>query len=188
MRKSWLVVAALVLLAVWSSRSPQPAGGGPSTVVFPLKVSGKSWQPQIVGVPGKKIGNANVKEKNLRAVILGTLADFAADYLDLDPSGRFFLYYDDNLTWRVATNSSGDDTTTLNGQVSNDGVAWMFGTYTLPLAAGDGDVFVFAKVKFEKGHPFAVYVPKSVKGVLYFSSTDINTGLVMKFKTEKPLV
>jgi hypothetical protein len=119
-------------------------------------------------------------------VLKDLLPDFARDFLDLDPSGRFFLHYDGQASWRVATNANGDDATMLHGQVSNDGIAWMFGEYTLPMAAGSGDVFLTAKVKFEKADP-GVYIPKAVKGIFYFSSSDINTGLILKFKTLKPL-
>jgi hypothetical protein len=187
MRKIGVVLVAVVALFLWSSRAPRPARGEPTSVVFPLKLDGKSWQPQIVGVPGKKVGIGKVKDKNVTAVLQDTLPDFARDFLDLDPSGRFFLYYDSQMNWRVATNPNGDATTALHGQVSNDGMAWMFGEYTLPMAAGTGDVFVTGKVKFEKGAP-GVYVPKAVKGVFYFSSTDIDTGLILKFKTLKPVV
>ncbi len=187
MRKIGFFLLCLVALFVWSSRSPAPVQSAGGTVVFPLKLSGKSWQPQVIGVPGKKVGLGKVRDKNIIAVLQDTLPDFAKDFLDLDPSGRFFLYYDSQTSWRVATNPDGNDTTMLHGQTSNDGIAWMFGEYTLPLAAGTGDVFVTGKVKFFKADP-GNYMPKSVKGVFYFSSPDINTGLILKFKTLKPVV
>jgi hypothetical protein len=186
MRKRSFIVVVLVLLAVWSSRSPEPARGL-SVATFPLKLNGTSWQPLVQGVPGKKLGVGKVKDKDITAVLQGALDDFAADFLDLDGSGRFFLFYDGNLSWRVATNSAGTDATTLEGMVSNDGIAWMFGEYELPMLMGTGKVFVTAKVKFQKGLPFGVYVPTSVKGVFHFASEDINTGLILKFKTDKPL-
>lgn len=184
MRKFWFGLAAVALIFAALSRGPEPARAVPGAVVFPLKLSGESWQPQVVGVPGKKLGNGKVKDKAITAVLQGILPDFAADYLDLDPSGRFFLHYDGRTSWRVATNANGDNATTLQGQVSNDGVAWLFGTYALPLVMGTGDVFVTAKVKFVTG----TFTPKSIKGTLFFSSAAINTGLILKFKTDKPLV
>ena len=186
MRRVGLVLMIAAALFVWSSRAPEPVQSAGGTVIFPLKLSGKSWQPQVIGKPGKKVGLGKVKDKDITAVLQDTLPDFARDYLDLDPSGRFFLYYDDQMNWRVATNPDGNDTTPLTGQISNDGIAWMFGEYTLPLAAGTGNIFITGKVKYLKADP-GVYMPKSVKGVFYFSSADINTGLILKFKTLKPV-
>jgi hypothetical protein len=185
MRRFVVVLVGLLVLFAVLSRGPEPARAVPGAVVFPLKLAGESWQPQVVGVPGKKLGNGKVKDAAVTAVLQGVLPDFAADHLDRDPSGKFFLHYDGRSTWRVATNANGDDASTLQGQVSNDGVAWMFGTYALPMNLGEiGNVFVTAKVKFVKG----TFTPASVKGTFFFSSKAINTGLILKFKTEKPVV
>lgn len=182
MRKIVLVLVALVLVFGWLSRRPEPARS--STVAFPLKLNGTSWQPQVLGVPGKKLGTGKVKDKNITAVLQGTLPDFAADFLDLDPSGKFFLFFDNLSSWRVATNDAGSNATTLQGAVSNDGVFWMFGSYDLPMMPGAmGKIFVTGKVKFQKGS----FAPAKVSGTFYFLSDPIDTGLILKFKTDKPL-
>ncbi len=183
MRKVSLVLVALLIAFAWLSRHPEPARG--VTVVFPLKINGTSWQPQILTVPGQKIGIGKVKDKNVTAVLQGSLPDFAADFLDLDPSGKFFLLFDSLTSWRVATNDAGTNATTLQGRVSNDGVFWMFGSYDLPMMPGAmGKIFVTGKVKFQKGS----YAPAKVSGIFYFLSDPIDTGLILKFKTDKPLV
>jgi hypothetical protein len=184
MRKIAVALVVLIGCFVWSWRTPQPARSALPTVVFPLKIDGKSWQPQIIGVPGKAIGTGPVKDGKTMQILQGILPDFASDYLDLDPGGKFFLYYDSQTQWRAATNPNGQDTTTLTGQISNDGVVWMFGKYTLPM--GDpADIFVTGKVKYQKAAP-GTYIPTSIKGTVFFSSTEIDTGMILKFKTLKP--
>lgn len=181
MRKFFLVLVAVIVAFAWLSHRPEPARSG--ATVFPLKLSGKSWQPQILTVPGQKVGIGKVKDKDVTAVLQNILPDFAADFLDLDPGGKFFLYFDSLSSWRVATNDTGTNTTTLTGRVSNDGVFWMFGTYDLPMMAGTGKIFVTGKVKFQKGS----FDAAKLNGTFYFLSDPIDTGLILKFKTDKPL-
>ena len=92
MRKFFLVLVAVIVAFAWLSHRPEPARSG--ATVFPLKLSGKSWQPQILTVPGQKVGIGKVKDKDVTAVLQNILPDFAADFLDLDPGGKFFLYFD----------------------------------------------------------------------------------------------
>jgi hypothetical protein len=186
-RKLIAVLVVIVGVFAWSWLGPKPAKSAVQATVFPLKVDGKSWQPAIVGIPGKAIGTGPVKDKKTAEILQGILPDFATAYLDLDPSGKFYLFYDSQTSWRAATNPNGDDATTLTGQISNDGQVWMFGTYQLPMGAGTADIFVTGKVKYEKAG-VGIYIPKSVKGQVFFSSAAINTGMNLKFKTLPPLV
>lgn len=186
MRKLLAVLVVLVALFAWSWHGPRPAKSAVVSQIFPLKVDGKSWQPQIVGIPGKAIGTGPVKDKKTAEILQGILPDFATDLLDLDPGGKFYLYYDSQTQWRAATNPNGENTTTLTGQISNDGQVWMSGTYQLPMAMGTADIFVTGKVKYEKAG-IGIYIPKSVKGQVFFSSVDINTGMNLKFKSQPPL-
>ena len=186
MRKVLALLVVVVALFAWSWRGPKPARSAVVSQIFPLKVDGKSWQPQIVTIPGKAIGTGPVKDKKTAEILQGILPDFATDFLDLDPSGKFYLYYDSQTQWRAATNPNGENTTTLHGQISNDGVVWMFGEYQLPMGAGTAQIFVTGKVKYEKAG-VGIYIPKSVKGQLFFSSVEIDTGMNLKFKTLAPL-
>ena len=185
MRKLAAVLVLITAVFAWSWHRPKSARSAVQSQIFPLKVDGKSWQPAIVGIPGKPLGVGPVKDKKTMQILQGILPDFATDYLDLDPSGRFFLYYDSQTQWRAATNPNGTDTTTLTGHVSNDGQAWMFGQY---VANGStSQIFVTGKVKFEKAD-VGVYIPKSVKGQVFFLSDDnLDTGMNLKFKTLAPV-
>jgi len=181
---SLVLVAAFTALTLWSTHAPNPARGAPAALsIFPLKLGGKTWATGIVEVPGKKVGVGKAKDKNITAVLTAVLPDFAADFLQLDPSGRFFLHYDGKTSWRVATNAAGDNPTTLTGQVANDGTFWMFGEYDIPMHAENGHAFVTGKVKFERG----TFNPKKVSGVVYFHGEPITSGLILKFKTLKAL-
>lgn len=175
------ILAAVGLLLVPAVFAAYSAFGGTSAgtaiAVFELKMSGKSWQTGVVLNPGVKPPIGKVTNKDIAAVLKEELPDFAADYLDLDPGGRFYLFYDTKSSWRVATNSAGTNATTLHGQVANDGVFWMAGSYDF--AGAGGDVFVTGKVTFKKG----TFEPKKVKGKMYFVSETITTGLNLKFQT-----
>lgn len=187
MRKFFAVIVVIVALFTWSWQRPRPARSAVVSQIFPLKVDGTSWQPAIVGIPGKALGVGPVKDKKTMQILQGLLPDFASDYLDLDQSGRFFLYYDSQTQWRAATNPNGVDTTTLTGRISNDGQVWMFGTYNAPGNVATAQIFVTGKVKYEKAN-IGVYIPKSVKGQVFFLSDDtLDTGMNLKFKTLPPL-
>ena len=101
----------------------------------------------------------------------------------LDPSGKVFLYYDSLTSWRLATNTAGQSTVPLTGAVANDGTYWMMGSYNMGTA---GSIFAVGKVTFDKKAPDP-FQAKSVKGMFYFFSNLIDTGLVLKFKTGKPV-
>lgn len=168
------VLAALVAYPVLVAKG---GGVGDPTYVFELSMKGKTWQTAVILNPGVKPPIGNVKNKDISDVLTGALPDFAEDYLDLDPGGKFYLYYDGRSSWRVATNPNGADLTTLNGQVANDGVFWLAGHYDMFLA--DADVFVQGKVTFEKNS----FVPKKVKGKFLFVSEALGTGMTLSFKT-----
>ncbi len=179
-----LVTVSAALAATVSFPILLALGGttGP-TYVFELSMKGKTWNTAVVLNPGVKPPIGKVKNKDIAAVLKGELPDFAADYLDLDAGGKFYLYYDGKSSWRVATNPNGDDLTTLDGQVANDGQFWMAGRYDMFLA--DADAFAQGKVTFEKG----TFTPKKVKGKLHFVSATLGTGMTLSFKTVgKPTV
>jgi hypothetical protein len=187
MRKLAIVVVVIAAVFAWSWHRPKAARSAVVPQIFPLKVDGKSWQPAIVGIPGKAIGVGPVKDKKTMQILQGILPDFATDYLDLDPSGRFFLYYDSQTQWRAGTNPNGTDLTTLTGHISNDGQVWMHGTYTAPGGIATAEIFVTAKVKYEKNN-FGLYIPKSVKGQVFFDSDEnLDTGMNLKVKTLAPV-
>jgi len=181
----WLVACTALIAVAWVTQGPDPARGGPSaTFVFPLKLSGKTWDTTQVGKPGKKLGVGKVKDKTVAAVLRSEIVNAATDYLHLDASGQFFLYYDSKSSWRVATNQFGTNVTMLEGKVANDGTFWMFGEYDIPPDDETGEVFATGRVKFERG----IFNPKSIKGVAYFFSEDIQIGLIVKFKTRKAVL
>jgi hypothetical protein len=165
-----------IVAAKWL-QSPGVVAG--TTFVFPLSIKGKSWQTDVILNPGVKPPIGKVNDKAIAGVLQETLPDFAAQFLDLDPDGRFFLLYDGKESWRVATNTGGTLATTLTGKVANDGTFWMSGTYSAPMGGAMGSFFATGKVKFVKG----TFDPKKVSGALYFVSDAMSTGLTLKFKT-----
>ena len=154
---------------------------GVVTTVFPVSFAGKSWQPAVYGDPGKCLGCGKITNKALSAVLRGELDDFSKDFLPLDPGGTVYLYFDSLTNWRVGTNANGTGLVPLQGRVANDGQFWMLGTWNF---GTNGSVFVVGKAKFNTGN----FIPKSVKGTVYFFSETIDTGLVLKAKTGKPLL
>jgi len=180
MRRIVIIVALVLITGFASGRHPRQAEGL-GTTLFPLSVKGTSFQPGVYGLPGKSLGSGKVNDKAIQGVLQGTLDDFSKDYLPLDPSGKFFLYFDGLTHWRVGSNTAGAGLVPLSGRVGNDGTFWMMGDYNFGTA---GSIFVVGKVKFQKGS----FNPKSVSGTLYFFSEIIDTGLNLKFKTGKPLI
>ncbi len=185
MSRRFLLGAFAALLAAPISILAMNAGTAKlgSPFVFELSMSGKSWDTGVILPPGVKPPIGNVKNGDISKVLKGSLPDYADDFLDLDPNGKFYLYYDGKSSWRVATNPDGLDTTTLNGQVANDGQFWMAGNYGMFLA--DADVFCQGKVKFKKG----TFEPTKVSGKFFLVSEAITTGLTLSFKTVgKPII
>jgi len=181
MRKVILAGLAIVAMLASAGHGPRSAEGqGVGGVILPVSFSGESWQPAVYGLPGKKLGNGKITNKGLTAVLKGELDDFAKDFLPLDPGGTVYLYYDSLTSWRVATNPNGQNTVPLTGRVANDGTFWMMGTWNFGTM---GSVFAVGKVKFEKG----TFNAKSVTGNVYFFSEVIDTGLILKAKTGKPV-
>ncbi len=178
MRKTALVV--LVLTALWSWRTPHPAQGVGNTFVFPLSVKGKTNQTDVDLPPGSKDVQGKVNDKILTAVLQGTLPDFAAQYLQLDPGGKFYLLYDGRDSWRVATNPGGSGVvTTLHGQTSAQGSFWMAGQVSFPMMGPIADGFAVGKLKFAKG----TFNPTKISGVVHFVSKDIGECFTLKFKS-----
>ena len=190
MRK--LVVVLLVLLAGVSWLRPRRSESVVS-LVYPLSVSGKAWETDIDFGPGFKVKAGKVNDKTVGDVLRGipvppsTVLDFATDFLNLDQGGRFYLYFDGRnadgtTTWRVATNPNGVLTTTLNGVMTQDGIAFLSASYSPPLMGPIGSCFVNAKVKFAKG----TFNPQKISGTcscLLSSSPVIGEGFTVKFKT-----
>lgn len=190
MRK--LVVILLALLAGTFGLKPRQSEGIVS-LVFPLSISGKAWQTDLAVPPGFKVKAGKVNDKILATVLQGlplpgkTFLDFATDFLNLDQGGKFYLYFDGReadgrTTWRVATNPNGLLTTTLQGVMTPDGIAFLSGTYQPPLLGPIGSCFVVAKTKFAKG----TFNPEKISGTchcLLSSSPVIGEGFSVKFKT-----
>lgn len=176
--RAFLIASAALIPASYFAFGATKSGP-PATHVFELNMEGKSWQTAVIINPGVKPPIGKVTNKKIAETLKGELPDFAADYLNLDPGGKFYLLYDGKSSWRVATNPDGVNATTLQGQVANDGQFWMGGSYDSFMA--DATVFLTGKVKFEKG----TFDPKKVSGKFYFVSEAIGTGLNLKFKTTK---
>jgi hypothetical protein len=187
-RVSCSLATALALtlsLGLASSSSVIDAPASLGSAIFPLSISGKSWQTDVILNPGVKPPIGKIDDGRIAGVLQGTLQDFAAQFLDLDASGRFFLYYDGRTSWRVATNENGQDTTLLSGQVANDGEAWMSGAYTPPGAqAPIGTIFLRGRVKFIRG----TFDAASIAGEAWFvAGGNVGSGLELKWKTGAPV-
>ncbi len=192
MRKIALVLLAVITVATWSWYTPRPAESGGQTVVFPLSVSGKAVQTDIAFGPGFKPTRGKVTDKILGAILRGeNTSDYSVDFLDLlnsDGSGRFYLYFDGrgadgSITMRVATNSNGTMATTLEGAITQDGVFWIAGKYSVPIIGTIADAFATGKVKFAKG----TFIPLKISGTVHFVSNAIGEGFTLKFKTLAPV-
>lgn len=187
MRKLAPLVVVLGLMAVWPQ--PRPVMSGGATTIFPLSIKGKTYQPAANF--GGKSPSGKLNDKVIAATLQGSLPDFAATYLDLDPSGRFFVYFDGRNAngtgvFRVATNSTGANTTTMNASITPDGLFWAVGKYTMPVIGGEADINMTGKITFVKG----TFTPKKIKGVFNFMflGSGFNETFTMKFKTLPPLV
>jgi hypothetical protein len=114
-------------------------------------------------------------------VLQGTLADFADDYVDLDPGGKFYLYWLDRENWQVGTNPNGQNLSDMVGAAGSDGLFWFAGDYDIPMVGGLGKAFAVGKVKYVKGTDD----PAKISGTLYFvsGSDGITTAMTLKFKT-----
>ena len=187
MRKLVPLAVVLGLMTVWPH--PHPVVSGQTVAIFPLSIKGKSYQPGVSF--GLKAPSGKLNDKTIAATLQGTLADFAATYLDLDPGGKFYVYFDgrDDFglgTFRVATNTNGVNTTTLNASISPEGLFWATGKYTMPVIGQDADVFMTGKISFIKG----TFNPKKITGTLNFMFTKagFNEVFTVKFKTLAPVV
>lgn len=184
MRKTLVALVAVITVAAWSWYAPRPVQSTNNSVVFQLSIKGKTNQTDIAFPAGSKDIVGKVNDKILAAVLQGALPDFAAQFLQLDPAGRFYLIYDSRDTWRVATNPSGSGAavTILNGQTSVQGAFWMAGKVGFPMAGPDADAFAVGKLKFAKG----TFTPTKISGVVHFVSKDIGECFSLKFKTVGP--
>jgi hypothetical protein len=181
MRKTLAVCIALIAVTAWLWY-PQPVQSGAGTLVFQLSLKGKTNQTDIAFPPGSKDIVGKVNDKILAAVLQGTLPDFAAQFLHLDGSGKFYLLYDGRDSWRIATNPAGTGATVLNGQTSVQGLFWMAGKVTFPIPGPDADAFAVGKLKFAKG----TFNPTKIGGLVHFVSKDIGECFTLKFKTVGP--
>jgi hypothetical protein len=186
MRKfAFVVIASVLACASWLWLRPGRVEGGNGTLVFPLSVRGVALQTDIDAGPGFKPNPGKINDKTVGAVLRGELPDFAADFLDLDPDGRFYLYFDGrqsdgSTSWRIATNPDGKSTTTFTGAMTQDGFFWLSGEYVLPTLMGEvGDVFLFGKATFAKD----TFTPTKIGGTCVFVSSAIGEAFTVKFKT-----
>jgi hypothetical protein len=183
-KRSILVLAVMLLGAFWlHPRTAEPI----VSLVYPLSIKGKVWQTDIAFGPGFKVGPGKVNDKILAAVLRQELPDFAADFLNLDPGGHFFLFFDGRgadgrTTWRVATNDAGTLATTLTGIMTQDGIFFLSGSYSPPGLGAIGSCFLTGKAKFAKG----TFNPTKISGTcscLLSSAGIIGEGFTVKFKT-----
>jgi len=182
MRKT-LFALVLILVSGWLSIPTRPAQSGANTFVFALSVKGKTNQTDIAFPPGAKDIVGKVNDKILAGVLQGAIPDFAADFLQLDPGGKFYLLYDGRDQWRVATNPNGTGAvTTLHGQTSVQGLFWMAGKVGVPMVGPDADAVAVGKLKFAKG----TFNPTKISGVVHFVSEDVGEAFTLKFKTVGP--
>lgn len=182
MRKTLVALVVMIAVAAWSWLAPRPAQSVGNALVFQLSIKGKTNQTDIAFPPGSKDIVGKVNDKILAAVLQGVLPDFAAQYLQLDGGGKFYLLYDGRDTWRIATNPTGSGViTTLNGQTSVQGNFWMAGKPGFPIMA-DADAFAVGKLKFAKG----TFNPTKISGVVHFVSKQIGECFTLKFKTVGP--
>jgi hypothetical protein len=186
MRKLVLVLIAVIAVGPWSWNTPRPAQGVGNTFAFPLSLKGKTNQTDIALPAGSKDIVGKVNDKILASVLRGeilpghTAPDFATDFLQLDPGGRFYLLFDGRDSWRVATNPFGTGVvTTLNGQTSLQGNFWMAGKVGFPMVGPSADAFAVGKVKFAKG----TFNPLKISGTVHFVSKDVGECFTLKFKT-----
>lgn len=190
MRKLAPLVVVLGLMAVWPQ--PHPVLSGGATTIFPLSIKGKTYQPAVSF--GGKAPSGKLNDKVIAATLQGTLADFASTFLDLDPSGRFFVYFDGRNAngtgvFRVATHANGVDTTSMNASITPEGLFWAVGKYTMPVVGQDADIFMTGKITFVKG----TFTPKKITGVFNFmfigtGMAPTNETFTMKFKTLPPVI
>ncbi len=180
MRARTKVFIALLLA---STLAPAYAARGATTHRFLLSMSGRSTNSGVVLPPGAKPIQGKVNDKVIAETLQGILPDYAAQFLHLDPEGKFYLFFDSRDSWRVASSSTAANATTLRGQTDTQGNFLMAGYYGF--MGIDLDLFVVGKVSWEKGQ----FVPKSVKGTIYFVSDDMGEMMTLKFKTNgKPEV
>ena len=129
MRK--LLVPALIALtySVWLRPAPVQSGG--ANVIFPLSISGKAIQTDIIAPAGFKPIAGKVNDKVIAAILRGeNTSDYSVPFLDVmnhDGSGRFYLFFDGrqsdgSVTMRVATNQNGTLAASLTGAVTQDGI------------------------------------------------------------------
>lgn len=190
MRRRTALLATASLLAVtvaWAWPFGGPDGAGPQAI-FEFTVSGKSWASAILVNPGVKVGIGKVNTKAVADVLTGVdTEDFAADFVDLDPGGKLYLYWYSREQMGYATNPDGVDVTLMHGQCAPDGTFWMYGFYQGGFAQmfSNADCMFTGKIKWEKSNDPDEYVPLKVKGTLYFVSEDIGTGMTLKVKTKE---
>ncbi len=184
-----LVLLTVLAVGLWFWPTPRHAEGTGQTFVFQLSIKGKTNQTDIAFPPGSKDIVGKVNDKILASVLRGEIlpghsaVDFATDFLDLDPGGKFYLLYDGRDSWRVATNPQGTGiVTTLNGQTSVQGLFWMAGGVSFPMVGPIANTFAVGKLKFAKG----TFNPTKISGVVHFVSKDIGECFTLKFKTVGP--
>lgn len=191
MRKLLVLVLIAFTYSVWLR--PAPVQGVGVTSVFPLSVSGKAVQTDIIANPGFTPIRGKVNDKVIAAILRGeNTSDYSVSFLDVlnhDGSGRFYLLFDGrqnngSVTMRVATNPAGTLAASLTGAITQDGTFWVAGKYDLPMIGPLADAFATGKVKFAKG----TFEPVKITGTLHFVSNAIGEGFTVKFKTLKPSV
>ena len=103
--------------------------------------------------------------------------DYCRQFLE-NGTGTAFIDCDTDRSWRLRTKIDGVSTQ-LTGNVDPTGAFMMSGHHALSGA----DLFLVGKAKLDKG----TVLPKSLSGVLYFTSTTIEEFGSVKFKSLRQL-
>jgi hypothetical protein len=158
--------AAAVAGAALAVAQAQPDGGVyAGSVAFLLTGSGSIVHPHGVQ-PGLKPFKNTVKIAQISECIAGTAAGCSDGVtIEANPGDpQAYLFFDSLTSWRVATNSNGDEATTLTGLVDGKGGFMFSGTHALTGTA----MLLSGKVVFEKG----TLVPKKISGKLSAVAVD----------------
>jgi hypothetical protein len=145
--KKWLVCGGLTLAACGAAFLFQPdEASALSGEAFEITGSGKILHyhgpPQV----GAKTFVNKAKAADIASCIAGNEPS-CAGLIEEDAGGKAYVFFDSPTQWRVATNTTGANATTLTGFVGGKGEFVMTGTHAL-----SSTVFILeGKVKFQKG-------------------------------------
>ena len=109
--------------------------------------------------PGDKPFKSKVKADDVVDCIAGNAQGCSELTVETDKAGQAFLYWDSPTNWRIATNPSGTDTTSLIGTVDGKGGFAFSGTHAL----SGTSFYLTGKVKLDKTQA-PDFVPLKISG------------------------